>query len=125
MRDTGKPKSRDVWVVRRRIRLPALQDSADDAAAVRALVGIDGVLRVSVDRAKQRVAVDYLVTKTDYQSLEHALEAAGLAPAAGPWARLRSGWYQNLDRTGRENAAEPTPACCNKPPVAGHRSRMV
>jgi len=59
------------------------------------------------------------------QSLEHALDAAGLAPAAGPWARLRSGWYQNLDRTGRENAAEPTPACCNKPPVAGHRSRML
>jgi hypothetical protein len=125
MSDRGKSKSRDVWEVRRRIRLPALQDPGDGAAAVRALAGIDGVLRVSVDPAKRWAAVDYLVTKTDYQSLEQALDAAGLKPATGRWARLRSGWYQNLDLTGRENAAEPPPACCNKPPVAGHRSRML
>ncbi|MFZ0790463.1 MAG: heavy metal-associated domain-containing protein [Chromatiaceae bacterium] len=125
MRDTVKPKSRDVWEVRRRIRLPALQDPHDDVAAERALAGIDGVLGVSVDHAKRWVAVDYLVTKTDYQSLERALEAAGLTPATGGWARFRSAWYQNLDLTGRENAAEPTPACCNKPPVAGHRSRIL
>ena len=125
MHDTGKSKSRDVWEVRRRIRLPALQHPADDVAAERALAGIDGVLGVSVDHAKRWVAVDYLITKTDYQSLERALEAAGLTPATRGWARLRSAWYQNLDLTGRENAAEPTPACCNKPPVAGHRSRIL
>ena len=60
--------------------------------------------------------MDYLVTKTDYQTLEGALEAAGYPPATGRWARVKSGWYQNLDLTGRDNAAAPTPACCNQPP---------
>jgi hypothetical protein len=62
------------------------------------------------------VVVDYLLTRTDYQSLEHALDAAGLTPAAGRWARFKSGWYQNLDLTGRDNAEVPAPACCSKPP---------
>lgn len=125
MRNTVKQQTRNVWEVRRRIGLPALRDPADDRAAEQALAGIDGVLGVSVDHAKRRLAVDYLVTKTDYQSLERALVTAGLKPATGGWARFRSAWYQNLDLTGRENAAEPTPACCNKPPVAGHRSRIL
>ncbi len=113
---TTEARSRDVWEVRRKIRVPTLQEGMGTAAMDKALAGIDGVVRVSVDPVKPWVAVDYLVTKTDYQTLERALEAAGYPPATGRWARFKSGWYQNLDLTGRENAAAPAPACCNKPP---------
>jgi copper chaperone CopZ len=85
-------------------------------ALEKALAGIDGVLRVSVDPAGPWVAVDYLLTKTDYQAIEGALKAAGHPPATGRWARIKSVWYQNLDLTGRDNAAAPSPACCNQPP---------
>jgi hypothetical protein len=109
------------WEVRRRIRVPGLRDRTDKAAAKRALNDVDGVLRVSVDSEKSRVIVDYLVTETDYQSLEQALEAAGVPPVTGRWARFKSGWYQNLDLTGRENASAPAAACCNKPPTPPNR----
>jgi len=110
------------WEARRRIRVPGLRDNACKAAVERALTDVDGVLRVSVDPEKSRVVVDYLVTKTDYQSLEGALEAAGVPPAAGRWARFKSGWYQNLDVTGRDNASAPVPACCSKPPLPPSRT---
>jgi copper chaperone CopZ len=112
----SKPRSRDVWEVRRKIGVPILREGVGATAMEKALAGIDGVLRVSVDPPKPWVVVDYLVTKTDYQALERALEAAGYPPATGRWARFRSGWYQNLDVTGRGNAEAPAPACCNKPP---------
>lgn len=117
-----KNRTRSSWEVRRRIRVPGLRDEACRPAAEAVLRGIDGVVQVSVDRKKPVVVVDYLLTKTDYQSLEHALGAAGLAPAAGGWARFKSGWYQSLDLTGRDNASAPAPACCNKPPSvpSGH-----
>jgi copper chaperone CopZ len=91
-------------------------------AAERALADVDGVLRVSADLDKSRVIVDYLVTRTDYQSLEGALEAAGVPPATSRWARFKSGWYQNLDLTGRDNASAPAPACCSKPPTPPPRA---
>ena len=78
---------------------------------------IDDVLQVSVDGTKHTILVRYLVTKTDYQALERALEAAGFPPAAGRWARFMSGWYQSLYLTGRENAGARPSACCNKPPT--------
>jgi hypothetical protein len=45
------------------------------------------------------------------------MEAAGFPPADGYWARFKSGWYQSLDLTGRENAEVRPSACCNKPPT--------
>jgi copper chaperone CopZ len=110
------------WEVRRRIRVPALRDKAGKAAAERALTNVDGVRGVSVVPEKSRVVVDYLVTKTDYQSLEGALEAAGVSPAAGRWARFKSGWYQNLKLTGRDNASAPAASCCSKPPIPPSRT---
>ena len=117
-----KTRTRSTWEVRRRIRVPGLGDEAGRAAAEKVLTGIDGVVQVRVKAHKPVVVVDYLLTKTDFQSLEHALSATGLAPAAGGWARFKSGWYQSLDLTGRDNASAPTPACCNKPPSvpSGH-----
>ncbi|MFZ1539715.1 MAG: hypothetical protein WAT23_20320 [Chromatiaceae bacterium] len=41
------------------------------------------MLRISADSAKRRAEVDYLLTKTDYQSLEQAAAGAGLSLAAG------------------------------------------
>ena len=117
-----KNRTRSAWEVRRRIRVPGLRDETGRAAAEQVLTDIDGVVQVSVDPEKPLVVVDYLLTKTDYQALEHALVAAGLAPATGHWARFKSSWYQSLDLTGRDNASAPTPACCNKPPTvpSGH-----
>lgn len=112
-----KNEALSAWEVRRRIRVRGLRDKTGKAAAERALGDVDGVLRVSADPEKSRVIVDYLVTKTDYQSLEGALEAAGVPPATGRWARFKSGWYQNLDLTGRDNGSTPAPACCSKPPT--------
>jgi len=111
-----KTHTRSVWEVRRRIRVPGLRDEEGRAVAEKVLTDIDGVVQVRVKAQKPVVVVDYLLTKTDYQSLERALGASGLAPAAGRWARFKSGWYQNLDLTGRDNASAPVPACCSKPP---------
>ncbi|MGE5154910.1 MAG: heavy-metal-associated domain-containing protein [Bdellovibrio bacteriovorus] len=114
-------RSRDVWEVRRKIRVPSLREGIDTPPIERALAGVDGVRRVSVDPAKPLITVDYLVTKTDYHAIERALGAAGYPPATGRWARFKSGWYQNLDLTGRDNATAPAPACCNRPPGGGAR----
>lgn len=120
MIDKKTSKATDAWEVKHKIRLPDLASPEDGLALERALAAVDGVLRVSADSGKGWVEVDYLQTKTDYHSLEQAAEASGFAPAAGRWARIKSGWYQNLDLTSRANAAIPTSACCNKPPTKAH-----
>jgi hypothetical protein len=120
MIDKGIENAAIAWEVKRRIRLPGLMAAAGSSALEQTLADIDGVLRVAAEPAKHWVEVTYLVTKTDYQSLERAAEMAGFPPAANRWVRLRSGWYQNLDLNGRANAKAPAPACCNKAPVKGH-----
>jgi len=120
MIENSHVKTSEAWVVRRCIRVPALAHPADAPLLERTLAEVDGVLRVAADPTQGSVKVDYLVTETDFQALEHALEMVGFPPAAGRWARLRSGWYQNLDLNGRANAAAPSGACCNKPPTRRH-----
>jgi len=112
-----KTRTRSTWEVRRKIPVPGLRGEEGRAAAEKVLTEIDGVVQVRVKAHMPVVVVDYLLTRTDYQSLEHALDAAGLTPAAGRWARFKSGWCQNLDLTGRDNASAPAPACCSKPPT--------
>ena len=112
----AKARPRDVSEVRRKVRVPGLRNRAEIGTVEKALTGIDGVVSATADPAKSSVLVDYLVTKTDFHSIEHALQAAGYPSATGWWARFKSGWYQNLDLTGRENAAVPPAACCSKPP---------
>jgi hypothetical protein len=104
------------WTVRRRLRVPRLRSLAEGVAVQRCLAGIDGVLRVSMDAPNGRVVVDYLLTKTNYRALEDALGTAGFLPPQGRWARMKSAWFENLDLTGRVNAATPKAACCNRPP---------
>lgn len=121
MIDNGIENAATAWEVKRRIHLPGLTDAAGSSALEQTLADIDGVLRVAAEPAKQRVEVIYLVTKTDTKrSSRPRREAAGFPPAADRWARLRSGWYQNLDLNGRANAKAPAPACCNKAPTKGH-----
>jgi len=114
----------DAWRVRRHIPVPGLRGDVDGTGGMqRLLEDIDGVLHASVDPARGRISVEYLVTRTDYRSLESALETAGFPSARGRWARWRAAWLQNLDLTGRANAAEPEPACCSRPPSrAGRQS---
>ena len=114
--DKAEPKS--AWEVKRKIRLAAaLTNPADTANIERTLRDTDGVVQVAADGPKGTIYVRYLVTETDYQALERALEAAGFPPNESRWARFKSGWYQNLDLTGRENAGARPSACCNKPPT--------
>jgi hypothetical protein len=118
MTGNNKVEPRSAWEVKRKIRLPAaLANPADLENVERTLRDIDGVLQVSADHAKRTILVRYLVTQTDYQSLERALETAGLPLTDSRWARFKSGWYQSLDLTGRENAGARPSACCNKPPT--------
>jgi hypothetical protein len=116
----NQAESGNVWEVKRKIRVSAaLATRADATNAERTLGAINGVLQVSADHARHTILARYLVTKTDYQALEHKLEATGFPPAEGRWARFKSGWCQSLDLTARENAgARPSP-CCNKPPTRG------
>jgi hypothetical protein len=120
MIDKTASKATDAWEVKRRIHLPDLSRPEDGVVLERTLAEVDGVLRVSANGNKGWVEVGYLQTKTDYQSLEKVVGAAGFPPAGGWWARVKSGWYQNLDLTSRANAAIPASACCNKPPTKGH-----
>jgi hypothetical protein len=114
--DKAEPKS--AWEVKRKIRVSvALATAADAKTVEQALRDLDGVLQVSAVRTRRTIGVRYLVTKTDYRALERTLEAAGFPPAAGRRARFRSGYCQNLDLTGRENARARPSACCNKPPT--------
>jgi len=114
----SKAKHGSTREVKRKIGLPAAPANADEAANVeRTMRDVDGVLHVSADPARRAILVRYLVTQTDYQSLERALDAAGLPPADSRWARFKSGWYRNLDLTGRENAGARPSVCCNKPPT--------
>ena len=108
--------SDQAWRVRRRIQVPGLRDERDGSGLRPLLEGIDGVLSVDVDARNGRVTVDYLLTRTDYGALEDILTAAGFPPARGRWARVRAAWFQNLDLTGRANAAAPEAACCSRPP---------
>ena len=81
-KDKAGPRS--AWEVKRKIRLPAaLMNRADATNVERTLRDIDGVLQVSADRTRRTIGVRYLVTKTDYQALERALDAAGFPPADG------------------------------------------
>lgn len=107
---------RSPWEVRRTLRFDRLEPGG--AAGLKAaLLAVPGVLGVVVEDARQRARVRYAVTDTDYRSLQAAAGAAGWTPADGWWERRKAGWYQNLDLTGRENAAAKPAACCNKPPV--------
>ena len=118
MTGNHKAEPKSAWEVKRKVCLPAAPANAAEAANLeRTLRDIDGVLQVSADPAKRKILVRYLVTETDYQALERALEAAGFPPAESRWARFKSGWYQSLDLTGRENAGARPSACCNKPPT--------
>ncbi|MCG6860674.1 MAG: hypothetical protein LJE70_05270 [Chromatiaceae bacterium] len=114
----NKAKPGSAWEVKRKIHLAAdLANPADATIAERTLNDIDGVLQASANPAKRTILVRYLVTKTDYQTLEHRLEAAEFPPSESRWARFKSGWYQSFDLTGRENAGARPSACCNKPPA--------
>ena len=113
-RDPLKPAG--AWEVRRRIRIPALADAADAAAAESALGRLPGVRGVAADARTRQVAVRYDASRTAYREIAAALESAGFPPAGNWWGRLRGGWYQFSDTNARENAQAPPPACCNKPP---------
>ena len=119
------PDTENAWRVTRRLQVPGLRDERDSARLRPLLEDIDGMLGVSVDAARGRVTVDYLLTRTDYGALENTLAEAGFPRASGRWARVRAAWFQNLDLTGRANARTPEGACCSRPPgrAAGPRGQ--
>jgi len=96
--------------------VPALAHAADVAAVEKALRELPGLLKSHADLRHRRVQVLYDITSCDYRDVESTLEAAGFPVKQTPWTRLKRNWYQYLDATGRENAAAPTPPCCNRLP---------
>ena len=104
------------WEVRRTLAVPALAHAADAAAVEKALRELPGLLESHADPGHRTVQVHYDITCCDYRSVESTLEAAGFPVRQDLWARLKGSWYQYLDSTGRDNAATPTPPCCNRPP---------
>jgi copper chaperone CopZ len=104
------------WEVRRTLAVPALTHAADAAAVEKALRELPGLLEIHADRRHRTVQVHYDITACDYGTVENTLAAAGFPVPQTLWTRLKANWYQYLDTTGRDNAATPTPPCCNRPP---------
>jgi len=96
--------------------VPALTHAADVAAVQKTLRDLHGMLEVQADLHDRAVQVHYDITSCDYRNVESALAAAGFPVPQTLWTRLKANWYQYLDTTGRDNAATPTPPCCNRPP---------
>jgi len=112
---TMKPQG--AWEVCRGLPVPGL--SPADATRLQDLLGeLPGVLAVEVAAGRAAVRVRYDITRTDYATLCHAVAAGGFPTARSWWQRRRADWLQNLDLTGRDNAAAKPAACCNQPPVA-------
>jgi len=78
----NKAEPRSAWEVKRKIHLASvLANPADTTIVEQILNDIDGVLDASAKPAKRTILVRYLVTKTDYQALEHKLKAAEFPPS--------------------------------------------
>ena len=104
------------WDARRTLAVPALSHAADVAAVEKALRELPGVLEIHADCGHRTVQVRYDITSCDYHTVESTLAAAGFPVPRTLWARLKGNCYQYIDSTGRDNAATPTPPCCNRPP---------
>jgi len=101
------------WEVRRSIQLASAPTQAGGQRLTRALAAIGGVLAVKVAPDTARIDLRYDITHTDYEALRQAIEANDGRCSRGWATRIKTGWYQYNDLTGRENAAIKTGACCN------------
>lgn len=102
--------------VRRWIEIPVLADDADAMMVEQAVNALPGVANVAADIAKHRLMVQYVAAQLDYQAIIQALDSVGFPPSHGWRSRIRGSVYQFLDANARDNAKNPPPPCCNKPP---------
>jgi len=106
----------DQQQVRRRIILAAPPGGADAERLSYHLIEVPGVLAVIVDPGSPAVEIVYDLTLTSYRALQGRIEASGGACSGSLWRKLQSSWFENLDRTGRDNVHSKPAACCNRPP---------
>lgn len=104
------------WRVRRPVMLIRAPTACEAVQIKGLLAGIAGVEDVSVQAGQRRLRVCYNLLHCQYGSLLKALAAAEVGVDAGLVQRFRSALYRVLDANGRDNAAEPEGACCNRPP---------
>ncbi len=93
-----------------------LADDADAMMVEQAVNALPGVANVAADIAKHRLMVQYVAAQLDYQAIIQALDSVGFPPSHGWRSRIRGSVYQFLDANARDNAKNPPPPCCNKPP---------
>ncbi|MDR3428132.1 heavy-metal-associated domain-containing protein [Silvimonas sp.] len=96
-----------LWLVTRIIALPA--DSLP--GQIETLAGLPGVQ--SVTPGKRRLTVTYDVREMQYGSLVNALGPR----RAGLISRIRTAWFNNMDRNLADSLQIKVGACCNQPPV--------
>jgi copper chaperone CopZ len=116
MRAEKPMQSTDAWVVRRRIKIPVLQNTADTEEVESTVGELPGVRNVTLDLNKHQVIVHYDASQSSYREIVQTMQDAGFPPSDSWWNRIKGGWYQYTDENARDNAKAPTPACCNKPP---------
>jgi copper chaperone CopZ len=112
--DPLKPEG--AWEVRRSIAVPSLTEAGDAARVESQLGELGGVCAVAADATRHRIKLRYDASRTDYQAVAAALKRAGFPPSDDWWSRLKGNWFQFTDTNAHDNASEPPPSCCNKPP---------
>lgn len=112
----NKLKPTGAWDVRRRIRIPALRNSADGAALERLLSDLPNLRAVSVEVEEHRVSMVYDASALDFDTINRALVQGGFQPLDTWWTRFKAGCFQYSDTNARENATARPAACCNRPP---------
>ena len=116
MSDSGNSRSTSAWEVTRRLKIPAMDEAADERKLIQGLTAVPGVRSVVAEADKQRLEVRYAASETDYRAITHVLAGLGYPVATDRWSTFKGSWYQFTDINARENAEAPEPACCNKAP---------
>lgn len=108
-------KMRGAWDTRHWIRVPALTHDADGLQIRRYVAQLEGVRQVQVFTGSRKIRVTYDQTRVDYGRVLEALELAGFPASESWWSRVKTGWFQYLDTTARDNAKAPPLPCCSDP----------
>ena len=103
------------WEVKRHFTLPAMTDGRDAQLVTNRIGQLPGVRGACADIGRHRVTVVYDTTQLYYRQVLDALAATGFPVPETWWSRLKTGWLQNLDETGRGNANAPAAPCCSNP----------
>jgi len=101
----------------RQFRFDQPLTSAQSEKVSRELGLLMGVKQVDVQG--QAIAVTYNLRQCRAKQIEARLSAAGIKLGEGWSDRLRLGWIHYSEENELDHLAEPSGACCNRPPKQG------